>query len=42
MDKNSIRIIPFSGNKEEWRMWWEKFMARSEIKGYYIVLTDDI
>ena len=39
MDKNTIQIIPFTGEKEKWRMWLGKFMARVGIKGYHVLLT---
>ena len=30
----SIKIIPFSGKKEDWDIWEEKFLARASRKGY--------
>ena len=41
MDEKSIRIIPFSGKKGKWNMWLAKFMARSGIRGYDILLKGD-
>ena len=41
MDQKTIRITPFTGEKEKWRMWSGKFMARAVIKGYHILLTGD-
>ena len=32
-------IIPFTGEKEKWRMWSVKFMAGAVIKGYYVLIT---
>ena len=37
--QKNIRIIPFTGEKEKWRMWSGKFMARSGIKEYHVFLT---
>ena len=39
MDKNTTHITPFKGINEKWRMWSGKFMARSGIKGYYVLIT---
>ena len=39
MDKKTIRIIPFTGEKEKWHMWLGKFMAGAVIKGYYDLRT---
>ena len=39
MDKKTIRIILFTGEKEKWHMWSGKFMATTGIKGYYFLLT---
>ena len=41
MDEKSIRIIPFSGKREKWRMRSGKFMARARIKGNSTLLADD-
>ena len=41
MDEKTLRIIPFTGEKEKWRMWLVKFMVGSEIKVYYVLLTVD-
>ena len=41
MDKNTIFITPFIKEKEKWLMWSEKFMARSGIKGFDVLLTGD-
>ena len=41
MDEKTIRIIPFTGEKEKWRMWLVKFMDISGIKGYHVLLTGD-
>ena len=29
----------FQSEKEKWRMWFRKFMARSGINGYHVLLT---
>ena len=42
MAEKTIRIIPFTGEKEKWRMWQVKFMARAGIKGYHVLLTGAI
>lgn len=36
-DKSS-RYIPFSGKREEWRMWSGKFLARGNKLGYRAIL----
>ena len=38
MDENTIRIIPYTREKEKWCTWLVKFMARSGIKGYHVIL----
>ena len=42
MDEKSIWIIPLTGEKEKWRMWSGKFMARAGIKGYDILLRGNM
>ena len=37
--KSTIWITPFTGEKEKWRMWSEKFTEGAEIKGYHVLLT---
>ena len=39
MYENTIWIIPFTVEKEKWRMWPGKCMARAGIKGYNVLLT---
>ena len=39
MGENTIRITPFTGEKEKWRMWSGKFMAGVGIKVYHVLLT---
>ena len=36
--EKSIRIITFSGKKEDWCIWEEKFLARARRKGYKKIL----
>ena len=36
--ERTIRIIPFSGKKEHWAVWEEKFLARAKRKGYKDIL----
>ena len=33
-DKKAIRIIAFSGKKNDWRQWSQKFMAVANRRGY--------
>ncbi len=37
-----IKVIPFSGNKRDWPVWSEKFLARGDIKGYRDILLGHI
>jgi hypothetical protein len=39
--ETSIRVVIFSGKKEDWETWKEKFMVRASIRGYEAVLTGD-
>ena len=41
-DKKSIQIAPFTVEKEKFPMWSLKFTARAEIKGYNIILRDNL
>ena len=41
MYKNNIWTIPFTGEKEKWRMWSGKFIEITRIKGYHVLLTRD-
>jgi hypothetical protein len=34
----SIRVIPFTGKKEDWPIWSVKFLAPARCKGYRDVL----
>ena len=38
MNEKSIRIVPFSGNKKDWRMWSKQFLAVSGKRDYKDVL----
>ena len=38
----SIKVIPFTGNKRDWPIWSEKFLARADIKGYKDVLLGEV
>ena len=40
MDKNSIYIVPFMGEKEKFHVWLEKLMERSEIGEYNVLIRD--
>ena len=41
MDKNNLRIILFTGEKEKECIWSGTLIARSVIKGYDVLLTGD-
>ena len=36
---SSIKVIPFSGKKDDWSVWSIKFLARANRKGYKDMLT---
>ena len=38
----SIRVVIFSGKREDWESWKEKFMVKAVIGGYEDVLNGDI
>ena len=38
----SIKVIPFTGNKRDWPIWSEKFLARGDIKGYREILLGEV
>ena len=35
----AIRVIPFTGKKEDWRMWSRKFLARAKTRGYKTIIN---
>ena len=37
-DEKTIRILAFTGKKEDWNMWSEKFMAKASIRGFDEIL----
>ena len=39
LDK-AVQVLPFSGKREDWRMWSRKFLARAKIKGYKTLLME--
>ena len=39
--ETSIRVVIFSGKKDDWESWKEKFSVRASIKGYEEILTGD-
>ena len=41
MDKKTVQIVPFKGEKEKSCMWLGKSMARAGIRGYHLLLTSD-
>ena len=40
--ENALRILTFSGKKEDWMIWSDKFMAKAMMKGYNEVLDGTI
>ena len=40
--EGTIKVIPFSGNKRDWPIWSEKFLARGDLKGYKDILTGKV
>jgi len=36
--EKTIRVIPFSGEHDAWRMWSRRFLARARMRGYKEVL----
>ena len=36
--ERSLRILPFNGEQEKWRMWSRQFLACAHKKGYKKVL----
>jgi hypothetical protein len=39
--ETSIRIILFSGKRDEWETWKEKFLVRASIRGYEDLITGE-
>ncbi len=39
--ETSIRVVIFSGKKEDWESWKEKFSVRASIRGYDEILSGD-
>ena len=39
--KKSIRIVTFSGKRNDWRQWSKKFLAVAERKEYQLILEKD-
>ena len=40
--EGTIKVIPFTGNKRDWPVWSEKFLARGDVKGYKDILTGKV
>jgi len=40
--EGTIKVIPFSGNKRDWPIWSEKFLARGDVKGYKDILMGKV
>ena len=41
-NKRAIRILTFSGKKEDWMMWSDKFMAKAMMKGSNEILDGTV
>ena len=41
-NEKAIRILTFSGKKEDWMMWSDKFMAKAMMKGYDEILDGTV
>jgi gag-polypeptide of LTR copia-type len=39
--ETSIRVVMFSGKRDEWESWKEKFMVKAAIRGYKTLLTGE-
>ena len=37
--EKAIRILQFSGKKDDWLMWADKFLAKATIRGYDDILN---
>ena len=42
LGEGGIKVIPFSGNKRDWPIWSEKFLARGDMKGYKDILLGKV
>jgi hypothetical protein len=40
--EKSLKLIPFSGKSEDWRMWSRKFLARAVVKKYREILLGEV
>ena len=40
--ETAIRVVVFSGKKDDWEVWKEKFLVRASIKGYEGILTGEV
>ena len=40
--EKAIHILQFSGKKDDWLMWADKFLVRATIKGYNEILLGTI
>ena len=41
-NKKAIRILTFSGKKEDWMMWLDKFMVKAMMKRYDEILDGTV
>ena len=40
-EEKTVRVLPFSGLKKDWRKWQAKFVAKARMKGFKKLLTGD-
>ena len=40
--EKSIKVVPFSGKEEDWRMWSSKFLALANLKGFSDVVRGTV
>ena len=42
MADRAIRVLPFTGRRQDWRMWEAKYSARARAKGWQDILTGKV
>jgi len=42
IEENSLKVIAFSGKKEDWKFWEVKFLARARRKGFREILLGTV
>ena len=40
-EEKTVRVLPFSGLKKDWRKWQAKFVAKARMRGFKKLLTGD-